>query len=325
MIATEIPVLDLGPYLAGTRGARDEAALALRHALEHVGFYFVANHGVPRRLVDEVLGEARRFHALPLEDKLALGMSKHNTGYVPLGGGVSKASSIAAVKKPNLNAAFFIKRDRPPDHPDVVNDVPFRGLNQWPRNLPGFREKVLEYAAVMEALAQRLVPLYALALDLPDDFLAEAFTDPQFTLRLSHYPPVPHEDEQFGLAPHTDSGFMTLLPDNEVEGLSIRPAGADWIDVPRVRGAFLVNSGDILRRWTNDRFLSTEHRVRASVGRERYAIPFFFDPRTDFVMQCLPTCQGPDNPPRYPPITYERYLAWFMGRNYHGLGDEGRP
>ena len=177
----------------------------------------------------------------------------------------------------------------------------------------------------MEALCHRLLPLYAGALDLAPDFFAEPFRQAQITLRLSHYPLVPHDDEQFGLAAHTDSGFMTLLPDNEVEGLSIRPAGGEWIDVPRVPGSFLVNSGDTLKRWSNDRFLSTEHRVRVSAARDRYAIPFFFDPRTDHVIECLPTCQGPGNPPRYPPITYERYLAWFMGRNYHGLGAEERP
>jgi len=325
MIATEIPVLDLGAYLAGAPGSAGALAKALRAALEQVGFYSIVNHGVPQALVEDVFAEARRFHALPLEEKLRLKMTKHNTGYVPLGGGVSKASSIATVKKPNLNAAFFMKRDRPPEHPDVLNGVLFRGLNQWPEGLPGFRDKLREYFGVMEALCHRLLPLYAWALDLPGGFFDEPFHEAQITLRLSHYPPVAHEDEQFGLAPHTDSGFMTLLPDNEVEGLSIRPPGGDWLDVPRVPGSFLVNSGDTLKRWTNDRFLSTQHRVRVASRRDRYAIPFFFDPRTDYVIECLPTCQGPDNPPRYAPITYEKYLAWFMGRNYHGLSDEARP
>ena len=120
---------------------------------------------------------------------------------------------------------------------------------------------------------------------------------------------------------------MTLLPDNEVAGLEIRPAGWDWVPAPALPGSFLVNSGDILRRWTNDRFLSTEHRVLPSVGSDRYAIPFFFDPRTDAVVACLPTCEGPDAPAKYPPIPYGDYLVWFMKRNYHGLGDDaqGRP
>ncbi|MGH7324807.1 MAG: 2OG-Fe(II) oxygenase family protein [Candidatus Rokuibacteriota bacterium] len=131
---------------------------------------------------------------------------------------------------------------------------------------------------------------------------------------------------QFGLSPHTDAGFTTLLADNEIGGLEIRPAGTYWIPVPSVPGSFLVNSGDILKRWTNDRFHSTEHRVLNRSERDRYAIPFFFDPRTDVVVECLPACHGPGNSPRHPPVAYGEYLGWFMRRNYHGADDaEERP
>ncbi len=319
-----IPVLDLAPFLADARGACETTARALRDALERVGFFFIVNHGVPWTLVQEIFAEARRFHALPPDEKLALKMSKHNTGYVALGGGVSHASRIATAKKPNLNAAFFMKRDRSPDDPDVLADVPLRGLNQWPSpaSLPGFREKLTHYFATMEAFCTRLLPLYERALDLPAGFFAEPFCQAQITLRLSHYPRVPAEQEQFGLSPHTDAGFMTLLPDNDVPGLEIRPAGWDWVPAPSLPGSFLVNSGDILRRWTNDRFLSTEHRVLPSTARDRYAIPFFFDPRTDVVVDCLPTCHDATNPPKYAPIPYGEYLVWFMQRNYHGAPAE---
>ena len=321
-----IPLLDLGPFLAGQPGAREAMAMELREALAHVGFFFIANHGVPWTLVDEVFAEARRFHALSLEAKERLRMSRHNTGYVALGGGISHASTIAGARKPNLNAAFFMKRDRAPDHPDVVNDVPLRGLNQWPDGLPGFREKLNEYFATMERLCVRLLPLYERAFGLPDGFFAEPFHEAQITLRLSHYPRTPAEEEQFGLAPHTDAGFMTLLPDNDVPGLEIRPAGWDWVPAPARPHCFLVNSGNILRRWTNDRFRSTEHRVLPSSTRDRYAIPFFFDPRTDVIVECLPTCQGPDDPPKHPPVAYGDYLVWFMNRNYHGATAEApRP
>ena len=323
-VRTAIPVLDLGPFLAGAPGSLATTAATLRDALEHVGFFFIVNHGISWALVHEVFAEARRFHALPLDDKLALKMSKHNTGYVAVGGGVSNASRIATARKPNLNAAFFMKRDRTPDDHDVVNDVPLRGLKQWPASLPGFRDTLRAYFAAMEAFCTRLLPLYARALELPDHFFAEPFRQAQITLRLSHYPRVPAEADQFGLSPHTDAGFMTLLPDNDVPGLEIRPAGWDWVPAPSLPGSFLVNSGDILRRWTNDRFLSTEHRVLPSTARDRYAIPFFFDPRTDVVIDCLPTCCGAETPAKYPPIPYGDYLVWFMQRNYHGAPAEAQ-
>jgi isopenicillin N synthase-like dioxygenase len=314
----DIPVLDLGPYLAGAPGAADRTAAALRYALEHVGFYFVVNHPVPPALIADVFAEARRFHALPLEDKLALRLDRHNIGYLPVASSVSRASTIDAVKKPNVVEALFLKRDRRADHPDVVAGVLFRGQNQWPANLPGFRERCLAYFDAMEAFCHRLLPLYARALDLPADFFDEPFREAQITLRLSHYPAIRREADQYGISGHTDSGFMTLLPNNDVEGLEIRPAGHDWTPAPSIPGSFVVNSGDILKRWTNDRFLSTEHRVRNPETRDRYAVPYFFDPETHWPIECLPSCRSETNPPRYEATTYERYLAWFTNGNYRG-------
>ena len=123
-------------------------------------------------------------------------------------------------------------------------------------------------------------------------------------------------EERFGLAPHSDTSFMTLLAQNRVPGLSIRLPNGHWIEAPSLPGSFLVNGGDLLRRWTNDRFLATPHRVVNRSGQERYAIPFFFDCDYRTRMDCLPTCQGPDNPPRYPPITYAEYMACYRDLNY---------
>ena len=313
--AAGFPILRLDDYFAGRPGAEERLAAELRAALTGIGFFFIAGHGIPQPLIDRVFAEAKRFHALPLAEKRKLAFNKHNIGYVALGGGRSRSSAIASVAKPNLNEAFFMKRERSPDDPDVVNDVPLRGLNQWPDDLPGYRETLIEYFDAMEAMAFRLLPLYARALGLPRDWFAPHFDQAQITLRLSHYPPVPYEAEQYGLSPHTDAGFMTLLANNEVPGLSVRPAGRNWMEVPSLPGAFLVNSGDTLRRWSNDTLLSTQHRVSNASGGDRYAIPFFYDPRTDVTIECLPTCIG--DGPKHPPIAYGDYLAAFMRRNYH--------
>lgn len=313
----EIPVIDLGPYLAGVPGAREKAAAELRHAFEDVGFYFIVNHGVPQSLVDAAFAAAARFHAQPLEEKLKLKINSHNIGYLPVRGSVTRHSKINEGNKPNLNEAFFAKRDIPADHPDVVAGLPFRGANQWPENLPDFRETVLQYQAGLEKLALSLVPLYALALDLPADGLDDKFHDPMYTLRMSHYPKVEVvEENEFGLAPHTDTSFMTLLAQNKVPGLSIRLPNGKWVDAPALEGSFLVNGGDMLRRWTNERFLATPHRVINRSGQERYAIPFFFDCNYRAVMECLPTCTGADNPPKYEPMAYPEYMVWYRNLNY---------
>jgi len=298
----EIPVIDLAPFLAGTPGAAERAAASLRDALQRVGFFFVVGHGVPDALVASVYRDAERFHALPLADKLAIAATRENPGYRPVGSMVSRASAIDGAKKANQVAALFLKRTG----------------SQWPdpARLPGFRETCAAYQGGLEALGQAMLPLFARAFGLPPGFFAEAFREADITLRLSHYPPIDYDEGQFGLAPHTDSSFMTFLPDNDVAGLEIRPSDCDWTPAPSIRGSFLVNSGDTLKRWTNDRFLSTEHRARTR-GRDRYAVPFFMSPRQDHVIECLPTCQGPGDPPRHGPITYREYVAWFTGQNYH--------
>src|SRR5437763_14650161 len=124
------------------------------------------------------------------------------------------------------------------------------------------------------------------------------------------------EDNQFGIAPHADAGFLTMLPQSAVPGLEIRTASGRWLAAPSLPGNYLVNTGDTLNRWTNGRFLSTPHRASNHSGDERYATPFFYDPNTDTMIECLPTCQGPDHPPKHPPQTYGELYAWFTQQNY---------
>ena len=178
-------------------------------------------------------------------------------------------------------------------------------------------------------LADRLLPVLAASLDLPADHFDQHFDDPSVTLRLSHYPPVQYGQHDWGLAPHTDSSIFTFLPANDVPGLEIRPAGHDWIVPPALPRSFLINSGDMLKRWTNDRFRSTAHRARNNSTDgdvDRYAIPFFYGARDDAMIEALPTCVGPDDRPRHDPITYGDYQRWFLNRNYAKLtGQEADP
>jgi len=312
-----IPVLDLGAWRAGVPGAAERLAEQLRWASETIGFYFITDHGIPQAQIDAVFEQARRFHALPLDEKLTLRINKHQIGYLPMGGVIYKTSAVNRNTKSDLNAAIFIRRERAPDDPDVIAGVPWRGLNQWPANLPGFRETVIAYQRAIEALALDMLALYDRALDMPAGFFRRRFENAHINLRLSHYPPnLAPEDNQFGIAPHTDSGFMTFLPQSAVPGLEIGLPGGTWLTVPPMPGTYLVNTGDILNRWTNGRFLSTPHRANNRSDRDRYAAPFFFDPNTDTLIECLPGCQGPGNPPRFPPQTFGDYYQWWVRTNY---------
>src|SRR5919201_1727098 len=298
-----IPVIDLGPFLAGQRAAFDTTANAIGRALEDVGFFVVVNHDVAQALIDRTFAEARRFHDQPMDAKLALRMNEHNNGYMMLGRYAVWTSEVNANDKPDLNEAFFVKRERGPDDPLVLAGRRFAGPNRWPADLPGFRETVLAYTDAVDALGRTLLPLCATALDLPPDTFDAAFAESQFSFRLTHYPPVVAEPNQFGIAPHTDANFLTFLPQSEVPGLQVRTPSVEWIDVPFIPGSYAVNTGDMMVRWTNGRFKSTPHRALPPVGRDRYAIPFFFGPHLDTVIACLPTCEDPETAPKLPPIT----------------------
>ncbi|HVB15156.1 MAG TPA: 2OG-Fe(II) oxygenase family protein [Stellaceae bacterium] len=318
-----IPVIDVADYLAGRAGALAATARQVQDALTTVGFFVLTGHDIPQPLIQGTFAEARRFHQLPMAKKLALRLNQHNNGYMMMGRYAVRTSDINNNDKGDLNEAFFVKRERTPDDLLLLSGRRFVGPNLWPAesDLPGFRDGVLDYVDTMDRFARHFLPVVAVALDLAPDWFDEAFTDSQFSFRLSHYPPVAAEANQFGIAPHTDSNFMTFLAQTEVPGLQVRlppngPKAGDWLDVPYLPNSFAVNSGDMLRRWSNGRFLSTPHRALPPVGGERYAIPFFLGPRFDQVIECLPTCASRDNPPRWPPITYAEWQEYWYDANY---------
>jgi isopenicillin N synthase-like dioxygenase len=312
-----IPVIDFGPCFAGAPGALEAAAAELRAALETIGFFVMVNHGVASSLIERTFDEARRFHDQPADRKLALRMNEHNNGYMTLGRYAVWTSDVNANDQPDLNEAFFCKRERRAGDPLLRSGRRFVGPNRWPEDLPGFRQRVLAYTDAMDALSGRVLPVCAVALGLAPDAFDAAFAESQFSFRLTHYPPVAAAPNQFGIAPHTDANFLTFLAQTEVPGLQVRTPTGEWLDVPYVAGSYAVNSGDMMLRWTNGRFKSTPHRALPPVGRHRYAIPFFLGPHIDTVIECLPTCQGPGNVPQFPPITYDAYLTWWYDANYN--------
>jgi isopenicillin N synthase-like dioxygenase len=317
-----IPVLDLAGLHQGVPGARARLAEELRQAFTEVGFYFVRNHGVAQQILDDMFEATSRFHDLPLGEKLKIQRNEHNIGYMPMRGSTTNINALGGAKtRPNLNESIFFKRELAPDHPDVLAGIRFRGTNQWPTALPEMRQPVLACCDALEALGRSLLPLYALALGQPADFFDKPFADPMYTLRLSHYPqqdPTAPQDE-FGIAPHVDTSFMTILAQNKVPGLSLRLPDGEWIDAPAPEGALLVNGGMMLRRWSNGRFLATPHRVINRSGRERYAIPFFMDAAHDAVMTPIPRADRESEPP----VTYGEFLVAYVSANF--APPAGRP
>ena len=142
---------------------------------------------------------------------------------------------------------------------------------------------------------------------------------------MTHYPnQAGSTDDEFGIAPHTDTSFLTLLAPNHVPGLSIRTQSRKWIEAPAIPDAYVVNGGQLLQRWTNDHFLATPHRAVNRSGGERYALAFFCDSNIDWPVAAVPTCVGPDEPSKYPTTYYTDYMIRYQQRSYNVFGSETR-
>jgi hypothetical protein len=138
-----IPVIDYGPYFAGAPETLECVAAEVAHACENIGFFYALNHGVPDELIDGAFAASRRFHALPLEQKLAIKLNENNIGYLPVNASVQGASTVHKATKPNQNESFFVSHDRGAEHPDVLAGKPLRGRNQWPSALPDIRADMM--------------------------------------------------------------------------------------------------------------------------------------------------------------------------------------
>ena len=317
-VTRTIPVIDVGPAFRGEPGGLDMVAAQVRRACESIGFFYLAGHGVSPRIVDAAFAASREFHALALEEKLALKLNENNIGYLPVNQSMQRASTVHKATRPNFNESFFISHDRGADHPDVRAGIPLRGCNQWPAGHHGMRAMMVAYFKTMEALGERLLPVLARSLDLPPDFFAPYFAnEAHLNLRFLHYPPQDvDDDEQFGQGPHTDNSFITMLAREDVPGLAVRLPSGDWLAPPVIEGTFLVNLGNVMKRWSNDRFHSTPHGVVNDSGADRYSIAFFYSPNPASEIACLPSCVGPDNPPRYAPAVYRDLVLEFYSANY---------
>ena len=233
------------------------------------------------------------------------------------------ASTVHQATRPNQNESFFVSHDRGPDHPDVRAGKPLRGRNQWPPGMDDMRADMMAYFRALGAMCDRMLPVFAVALDMPADFFGRFFAnEAHANLRFLHYPPQDGaEDNLFGQAPHTDNSFMTALARTDVPGLAVRlppngPMGGEWFAPPVIPGTFLINLGNMMRRWSNDRFLSTPHGVLNDSGTDRYSIAYFHSPDPDSVIECLPSCVSADNPARYPPAAYRDLVLEFYRANY---------
>ena len=210
----------------------------------------------------------------------------------------------------------MMMRDDPADSAEVTAGTYLAGPNRWPQ-LAGFREAVEAYHDAMCQLGYRIVDVLTGLLGDTDGVLSAGFATPTTWLRLLHYPPIEvAEGDLYGSAPHRDFGCITILAQDDIGGLQVRNVDGAWIDVPPRPGAFIMNVGDMLHRWSNGHLLSTPHRVINHTGRERFSVPFFFDPHMSTLVEPLPGCVDPSTPARFEPIEFGAFVEGQLEASY---------
>jgi isopenicillin N synthase-like dioxygenase len=307
-----IPVIDIAPYLAGDPAGAKRVAGAVGAACEEIGFLVITGHGIPDALVRQVFEVSRAFFALPLADKLAL---RSEDPGIPRGYSALASKSLGRTygldAPPDLREQFFVGPldDWAAQFRRFPGAAKVYAPNVWPAT-PGFREVFTAYYRAQERLARDLMRIFALALGL-DETWFDAAIDRHFSTCPSNYYPEPTGEplpDQLRAGPHTDFGSLTILAvDDAPGGLQVLFSDGAWRNVRPASGQFVVNLGDMMARWTNDRWRSTVHRVvnpprGRAAGSCRQTVGFFLHPNYNARVACLPTCTDVDHPPRHPPI-----------------------
>ncbi|KAF7422336.1 hypothetical protein PC9H_010492 [Pleurotus ostreatus] len=306
---------DLTPAYSSSPEARRELADLIRDACVNVGFFYVSNHTIPEQVINTAIDAAKRFFALSTEEKMRLDIhaTTNYKGYTAL---------LAENTDPNnagdLHEGFDIGPEGSSD--PVKMDAPMAGGNVWPPDeiIPGFKKDVLKYYESALNLGRTLSPLFALALDLEEDFFTDKTRNSAAILRLLHYPPQEAKpaDKVIGIGAHTDYECFTLLYQDASGGLQVQNADGRWIDAVPIPGTIVVNLGDQFARWTNDTFKSTPHRAINSSGSERYSIPLFFGTDYEVLLEPIRTCVSETNPPKYPVVKAGDYVRSRLEATY---------
>jgi isopenicillin N synthase-like dioxygenase len=313
-----IPLIDLRPSYSSNPEAVAGVAEQIHRAARETGFFYVKNHGVDRAIVDAAFAAQRRFFEQSVEKKLEVMREQWPVprGYEPL-----LHQRLDEGSPADLKESFYLARDLPPTHPDVLAKIPNCGPNQWPP-VPGFKDAYEAYLERMLDLGRHLMQMLALSLALDRGYFDAAFKEPAATLRLLRYPPQPADaaSNQLGSGAHTDFGAITLLAQDHRGGLEVENAAGEWLRADPIPDTFVINLGDMVKRWTNDIYHSNMHRVLNNMsGEDRYSMALFFNPHYRTTIETVPTCLADGEQAHYPVCTAGEHVAERVRKSYAGL------
>jgi isopenicillin N synthase-like dioxygenase len=311
-VSSLVPCIDLTGWFHGDDTDRAAVAAAVDAALQEAGFLLITGHGVPAGLRAGVRAATREFFALPTEVKQRYAATVGQRGWLPPG---VEANGYAEGTEtpPDLKETFAVGADTPTGDSEV--DSAWFLPNVWPAEVPAVQTTVADYLGRMRSLADELLVICAAALDLPAQFFAGQADHPSYTMNVNFYPPLRTvgtvEEGQFRIGPHTDFGTVTILDrQSGLGGLQVWTTDGEWVDAPYDPAAFTINIGDLLARWTGDRWRSTRHRVLPPDPRapeeELLSLVFFYEVNPDARVASLGPPIGKVD---YPPVRAADYLA----------------
>ncbi|GLA14471.1 hypothetical protein AnigIFM62618_000851 [Aspergillus niger] len=320
-MVTAPPIIDFEPFYTGDAEKKAELVRQVRHACERHGFFQLINHRVPLDIQEAMLQQARDLFSLPIEvkEKYSRELEPVNLGYESL-----RSQRFEKEGPGDLKESYYLSQDLPPGHPFIGRFS--QGSNKYPDEIrdPGlFRNTVKDYHVVMSDLGLKIFQVLAQTLDLEENWFNGFCHDSANIIRLVRYPPQETDGQERGIGAHTDFGGLTILLQDDKGGLQVWDREAsEWADAEPVPGAFVVNLGNMLMRWTNDRYISNLHRVINRSGQERYSVPYFISGNLDYVVECIPSCKAETEKAKYPPITVEEWMLARYADTYGG-GQKG--
>ncbi|EPY30404.1 oxidoreductase [Strigomonas culicis] len=306
-----LPIIDIAPLFQNNKDDLHRVAKEIDHACRMWGFFYIVGHGIPKSRMQELTAMAHRFFSLPMEEKLKIDITKstNHRGYSTF-----NTEQLDPSKPGDYKETFDMQCHLEKDHPLVKAGHPLRGPNVHP-DIEGWKELLETHYKDMQAMALQLLRALALAIGIDENFFVSKFVEPLSAFRIIRYPALPEEKGRVVCGAHTDYGVVTLLYQDTVGGLQVRNLDGEWMDAPPVEGSFVVNIGDMMAMWSNDRYTTTSHRV-LNPGVERISMPFFCEPHPEVEIECLPHCHSAENPAKYPVVTSGEWMQKRFQQTY---------
>ena len=319
MVLQQVPIIDIAPFLDGDGEGKSSVAEKVRQACEDIGFFVVTGHGVAPNLVEEISDVSRQFFDLPDEEKMGVERWADDVirGYSPplkecLA--ESRGNTAPGDLKESLTIGPLDVPDEPYYHCAEAGQNFVENL--WPERPAELKQIWSLYWQAMERLAADLMRIFALALELDENYFGSMIDKHISQFRVLNYPEQPETPlkNQLRASAHSDFGACTICHiEDKPGGLQAMNRNSEWVDVPVVPNGFCINLGDQMQMWTNDKWVSTLHRVTnpphdKSIGSRRQSLIFFFYTNYDALIECFASCHDADNPPKYPPVTTSKNL-----------------